>query len=376
MIGSACTDKSWQIEGRLDGNVNGCYVYLQYADTSRSLVDSALITDQNFTLKGKAEGVRLGSLYVGKTSKQRIGRVSLPLFVEAGQIRIQGDYDKLQASRQIFEYYIVSGTPANQVLMDYMEECRHFDRADQLVFDEYGDYLMNKQGDHSRAYFEKGLSLTRKIDSLSEARLSYSMACIRQYADSEVGLYIFSRVLSSLSLQQLEEMSALFPESLKQSAVGKWTMRQAEQAGCCAVGAMFTDFTLTTPQGEASRLSDYIGKGEYVLLECWASWCGPCKRDIPHVKQVVEKYGSKGFRVVGISMDTDREAWKKAIEEYRISWVQLSNLQGFAGALPRTYRIRGIPTCILLDPEGRIILRNARGSWLDRWLIGKFGDLF
>lgn len=371
-----CSGDDWCIDGRLDGVADGSRVYLYYADTAASPVDSAWVAAGNFMLRGNTGAVRLSKLYVSEGGEKKKGYPGLPLFLEKGKIEIRGDYGEIRSARRINGYYRISGTPANEALTEYMEGCAHFDRAGRLVFDEYGDHLMNGARDRSRTYFEKGLSLTRRIDSLNEARLVYSLDCIRRHAGSEAGLYIFSGLLPSLSLRQIGEVSALFPAELQHSAVGRWVGRQAERTACSAVGALFTDFTLSTPEGEPRRLSEYIGKGEYVLLECWASWCGPCKRDIPHVKEVAEKYGDKGFRVVGISLDTDRESWKRAIEEYAIPWVQLSDLKGFSGDLPRVYGIRGIPTCLLLDPQGRIVLRNARGSWLDRWLIGQYGDRF
>lgn len=373
---SSCNKQNWQIEGRLEGNVNGNYVFLQYADTSRILIDSAFITDNSFTFKGQNQGIRLANLTIGKTYKKRNYRIALPLFLEKGQIHIQADYDRMTNSRNSFESYILSGTPSNQIFMDYINASQHFDQADSKVFELYGDHLMNKSGDHSRAYLNRGIQLTQQIDSLNEARVSYTQKYINEHRNSEAAFYLITKILASLSVEQIETLTSWFPESVKQSVIGQTVLKQTESVKLSAEGALYTDFQLSTPEQETRHLSDYIGKGEYVLLECWASWCGPCKRDIPHVKEVLAKYGPKGFRVVGISMDTDREAWKKAIAEHNIPWVQLSNLEGFNGQLTRTYKIRGIPTCILLDPQGKIIMRNARGSWLDHWLIRKFGDLF
>lgn len=373
---SSCQDRNWQIDGRLEGNVNGNYVYLHYADTSRALIDSACIVNNTFALQGKSEGIRLANLSVGKTYRKRNRRAVFPLFLEEGSIRIQADYDRARTSGRIFDHYILSGTSSNQIFIEYINESQHFDAEDREIFEIYGDYLMNKSGDHSRTYFEKGIGLTEKIDSLNDARVGYTFGYLSEHRDTEVAFYLITKILPSLTVEQIDRLTGIFPEPVRQSAIGRFVLKQTEEARLSAEGAAYTDFQLRLPNGESRHLSDYIGQGEYVLLECWASWCGPCKRDIPHVKEVVRKYGNKGFRVLGISMDTDREAWKKAIEEYSIPWVQLSNLEGFTGPLTRTYKIRGIPTCILLDPQGKILMRNARGSWLDRWLIGHFGDLF
>lgn len=373
---TACQKPEWRIDGHLEGDVDGNYVFLQYADTSRTLIDSALISGKTFSLKGKSEGIRLANLSVGKAYTQPKGRIKLPVFLETGVIRLKANYDSIQSSRRIFDHYRLSGTPSNRIFAEYMENSNRFDREDRQIFAEYGNYLGNKPQDYSRAYFEKGIELTRKMDSMNRERITYTHCFLKNHRNSEAAFYLLTQVLSSLTVSQIDSMRAVFPNPVKQSPIGRVVEQEAELFRNTAEGAMYIDFPLMTPEGEKKNLSDFIGKGNYILLECWASWCGPCKKDIPHVKEVLKKYGPYGFGVLGISMDTQAEAWKKAIREHHITWPQLSNLKGFAGPLTRTYRIRGIPTCILIDPEGRIVMRNARGSWLDRWLIDRFGDLF
>lgn len=371
---SSCRQQSWQIDGRLDGDVNGSYVYLHYADTSRALIDSACISGNSFTLRGKSESIRSANLTLGKTYKNRNSRIAFPLFLEKGHIQVQANYDKARTSGRISDNYILSGTPSNRIFMEYMNATENFDRNDRKIFEIYGNHLMRGSNDHSRTYFEEGIRLTRQIDSLKDLRIAYTLSYLEKHHDSEAAFSLFIKILPSLNTDHIDRTLRLFPESVKQSAIGQAVVKQAESVRLSAEGATYSDHEFTLPDGESRRLSDYIGRGEYILLECWASWCGPCKRDIPHVKEVMKKYGGKGFRIIGISLDTDREAWKKAIEEYSIPWTQLSDLKGFTGSFTRTYKIRGIPTCILIDPQGKIIMRNARGAWLDRWLITQFGD--
>lgn len=364
-----CNHEDFRIEGNLKGEVNGKYVYLQYADTCRTTIDSAIITDNRFVFKGACPATRLATLFLQEKNEAtgRMTRLSLPLVLEKGRILVTANYDSIKPGIPLFDHYKLGGTVSNDLFLEYMKLSAMYDKMDRESFDIYGDYLGNREP--GQAYFDRGIVLTTQIDSLNAARVKSTISFMRQHADAEVSAYLLTKILSSLSVDEIDQALALFPESIRKSAIGLYVTDQAETMKKSAVGAQFTDFTLQTPDGQQALLSDYIGKGDYVLLEYWASWCGPCKKEIPHLQEVMTQLGDKNFRIVGVSMDTDAAAWQQAIKEHQITWTQLSTLQGFKDELPKVYRVRGIPTCILIDPSGKIISRNARGSWLDRWLI-------
>lgn len=124
-----------------------------------------------------------------------------------------------------------------------------------------------------------------------------------------------------------------------------------------AVGAMFTDFTIEQPDGSKVSLSDYVGKGKYVLVDFWASWCGPCRAEIPNIKELYDKYHSKGLDVLGVAVWDKVEDTQKAIKELGIVWPQIINAQQIPTEL---YGIQGIPHIILFAPDGTIVARDLR----------------
>lgn len=128
----------------------------------------------------------------------------------------------------------------------------------------------------------------------------------------------------------------------------------------------FTDVGgLRDMKGKQHRLSDYVGKGNYVLVDVWASWCGPCMREMPEVKECYKKYKRKGFTIVGVSLDDKDRAWKDCIKNNRMNWIHLTDYKGWYSTIVNTYRIQGIPYNFLCDPRGNIIAENLHRGELE-----------
>ena len=139
-------------------------------------------------------------------------------------------------------------------------------------------------------------------------------------------------------------------------------------------GSELIDFELPDEVGVKHRLSEYIGHGRYVLVDFWASWCGPCIQELPNVVAAYERFHERGFDIVGLSFDTNRQSWLKAVAKHSMTWTQLSDLKGWESLAAKTYNVRAIPFTILFDPDGKIVDSNLRGEALSHKLeelIGK-----
>ena len=216
--------------------------------------------------------------------------------------------------------------------------------------------------------FMQGIdAILSKEDVMSEEQLeqeflSYCVDAIKDNPDNAIGLTSISNIYYMLPLDQLEKALGYLSPVLKEKEQVKDILTSLDAKKSTAEGGMFADFTIVqdpdNPAESTVKFSDYIGKGKYILVDFWASWCGPCIREIPNLKNVYATYGGDKFDILSVAVWDKLEDTKRAAEELELPWNQIVNAQQIPTDL---YGIDGIPHIILFGPDGTILKRELRG---------------
>ena len=156
------------------------------------------------------------------------------------------------------------------------------------------------------------------------------------------------------------------------AAIVSCSMTSKDKATATPAQEKYIDFEMGTPDGTLVKVSDFVSKNKYTLIDFWASWCGPCHIEMPNIVKAYDEYHEKGFEVVGISLDHDKGDWMRGISDLQIFWPQMSDLRGWENAGAQLYGIHAIPANVLVDQQGNVVAKNLRGEAL----LQKLAELF
>jgi len=372
--------EKFSIQGIANEELNNQLLYLCLMDDGEKakevVLDSAKVKKGKFSFSGVRQTPNIALI------KDRDGE-TYPLILEKGKIVIN------------LTTRTVGGTPLNDTLDVAWKGMQSvINNNKQIVKSNISLVMSQKSGESFREALKRDTAFAaiwRRNVEIDLAQRDSIRAFVEEHQNSLVGVFLLSlkevSIYHSLLEDMMSEASSVFAqhvlvkdklEKMRQMArrfeaerEKKMTPEEREEQkkrqamdAKIKIGERFPNAKVKDNAGEIKQLSDYVGKGKYVLIDFWASWCGPCRNEMPNVKAAYEKYASKGFEVISISIDKKQKAWRTAIEELGMNWTQVLNVDA-----ADVYGIYAIPKTFLVDPEGIVVAKDLRSKKLEKTLF-------
>jgi len=318
------------------------------------IIDSQKISggSGNLTFRGKSQTQSIFELVFGDNV------LSVPLINDAPEIHVDADLSKTK------DFYTVSGSPASKQLQDLLARVSNLNADIQSAFGQLDSLKKINAPDSVLVVANNKKNMA--IDQLND----YLKQFIQTTPNATLAVLALGWASRSFQPDQmqtsLKDLKARFPGNAFLAEMEKNSQQPPDQqssGGESWVGKTVPELVMPDPNGKAVSISSF--KGKYLLIDFWASWCGPCRMENPNVVKAYNEFKDKNFTILGVSLDKDKDSWKKAITQDHLTWTQMSDLKYWNSQAVETFGFQGIPFNVLVDPSGKVIAESLRGEDLD-----------
>ena len=346
----ACTpSEGYKISGEYKNIADGSKIYrAELTHRSITYIDSTTVQGGTFEFSGTQEAPAIRFLLFPHLEG---GEDMLPIALENGNIEVS-----------LGTFPTLGGSQLNEAIQNYRTEFSEITKRAERIF--------NSVDNPGNLPADKRDSLQSVADNMILEMSNTILRHIRNNIDNPIGPFLISTNGQMCDTEQLAALLDSVPMEYRDERFTNFCTRFNNQilskigAERTAEGGAYINFELKDLAGNPVLFSTIVENNKYTLLDFWASWCAPCRNAMPGIKSIYEKYGKKGLAVVSLSLDTDGEAWKKAVETLGMTWTQLCNPNGGSREVGQAYGIEFIPTMLIIDKDGRIVSRGLEGDAL------------
>ena len=348
-------ENSFTIKATIKGQQTG-EAYLQIFNEKQQPPDTIKIINGAFEFATTTMNPEMGVLVMADANK-KVDKKNVIVFFTEPKASINITIDTSAT-----EKYIVTGSKINNEFKQFKANVlAPIEQKEKFTFEKIDPVLIKNQTTmDSLMKLADALQLERK-----NAILSYIAANKSSYVGAGYAYFLSMQVQDS---KFAEAAYTFFSDSLKNSFYGNQLQKLIQNNVKTDVGNKAVDFTSVTAEGKSFKLSEFYKGKKLILIDFWASWCGPCRKENPNVVRAYKEFHSKGFEIVGVSLDEEKPDWLNAIQKDNLSWIQVSDLKGWDSPVAKLYNVTGIPTNFLIDGSGKIVATNLRGSELENKL--------
>ena len=338
-------------------NETGGFVIEGKIENATGPVYLAELGEQQMIPRDTAQIAKDGTFkFEGKVDEPTFFRISLNpqngimVVLDSGKIKVNADAKDLN----------------NTVKVEGSEESALFQKLNKLVNENRAKQMEMEQR-FNQAMQNGNEEEAEKIREEYMAMQKETKKFLAQHPSSIVSAFGTASLIDPVNdFAFADSMANLYSQNIPNSKYTKMLNERLKPLRSTAIGQTAPDISLPTPDGGTKSLSSLRGK--YVLIDFWASWCGPCRVENPNVVRMYNKYKGKGFEIFGVSLDQSRDKWLAAIEKDKLTWPHVSDLKGWESSAAQLYNVTAIPQTVLVDPQGKIIAKGLRGEALEEKL--------
>ena len=329
--------------------------FLTYRDGNKSITDSVLVKNGKFTFQGSvSEYVSAQLVLDHEGGGLKRAQDILPIYLEHGKINV--------IAKDSLKYATIGGPLINKQYILYNSLLRKNSERLKLIRDRWSKIDIR---DSSLRKLNAEMAAAHQNELLAREKLNIQF--VREHPDFEISSEILSKIAGPIiKVDKIDPLYTMLSEKARKTHAGLKLGKDLALTKTTSVGYMAPDFLKNDMEGKIIQLSNLRGK--YIFIDFWASWCTPCRADNPNIIKAYNDFKDQGIQVLGISLDKDKAAWLKAVKEDGLSYTQILDEVVGGQRIADKYAIKAIPQNFLIDPSGKIIARNLRGTDLEREL--------